>query len=35
MVDTGGDPGHAPGRAVYESAGFEQRPVACYFKEVS
>lgn len=35
MVETGGDPGHAPARAVYESAGFERWPVARYFKEVS
>lgn len=35
MVETGGDPGHAPARAAYESAGFERWPVARYFKELS
>ncbi len=34
MVETGGDPGHAPARAVYEKAGFERWPVARYFKEL-
>jgi GNAT superfamily N-acetyltransferase len=33
MVDTGGDPGHAPARHVYEEAGFVQLPVARYFKK--
>ena len=32
MVETGGDPGHAPARRVYESAGFTRWPVARYFK---
>jgi GNAT superfamily N-acetyltransferase len=32
MVDTGGDPGHAPARHVYEKAGFTLLPVARYFK---
>lgn len=32
MVETGGDPGHAPSRAVYESVGFQRWPVARYFK---
>jgi hypothetical protein len=27
MVETGGDPGHAPARAVYDKAGFVQLPV--------
>jgi ribosomal protein S18 acetylase RimI-like enzyme len=31
MVETGGDPGHAPARAAYESAGFTLFPVARYF----
>lgn len=35
MVETGGDPGHAPARAVYESAGYQRWPVARYFKGVS
>ena len=34
MVETGGDPGHAPSRATYESAGFQRWPVARYFKEL-
>jgi ribosomal protein S18 acetylase RimI-like enzyme len=32
MVETGGDPGHAPARAAYESAGFTAFPVARYFR---
>ena len=32
MVETGGDPGHAPARRTYESAGFRLLPVARYFK---
>ncbi len=35
MVETGGDPGHAPSRAVYEAFGFERWPVARYFKDLS
>lgn len=34
MVETGGDPGHAPARAVYEQAGYRLLPVARYFKAV-
>ena len=34
MVETGGDPGHAPARYTYESSGFEILPVARYFKEL-
>ncbi|MEO1591934.1 MAG: GNAT family N-acetyltransferase [Cyanobacteria bacterium J06632_22] len=34
MVETGGDPGHAPARRAYESAGFELWPVARYFKSL-
>jgi ribosomal protein S18 acetylase RimI-like enzyme len=34
MVETGGDPGHAPARCAYESSGFEILPVARYFKEL-
>jgi GNAT superfamily N-acetyltransferase len=34
MVDTGGDPGHAPARRVYEEAGFVQLPVARYLKKL-
>jgi hypothetical protein len=32
MVETGGDPGHAPARRTYEKAGFSLVPVARYFK---
>jgi hypothetical protein len=32
MAETGGDPGHAPARAVYERAGFTLLPVARYFR---
>ncbi|MEX3010946.1 GNAT family N-acetyltransferase [Hoeflea sp. TYP-13] len=35
MVETGGDPGHQPARAAYESAGYERWPVARYFKKIS
>ncbi|QUD89226.1 GNAT family N-acetyltransferase [Phenylobacterium montanum] len=34
MVETGDDPGHAPSRATYESAGFERWPVARYFRRL-
>jgi ribosomal protein S18 acetylase RimI-like enzyme len=32
MVETGGDPGHAPARRTYERAGFTPLPVARYFQ---
>ncbi len=32
MVETGGDPGHAPARATYARAGFTLFPVARYFR---
>lgn len=32
MVESGGDPGHAPARGTYEKAGFSLLPVARYFK---
>lgn len=32
QVSTGGDPGHAPARAAYESAGYTGLPVVNYFK---
>lgn len=35
MVETGGDPGHAPARALYESAGFTRLHIARYFRELS
>lgn len=34
MVDTGGDPGHAPARRMYEKAGFGLLPIARYFKKL-
>jgi ribosomal protein S18 acetylase RimI-like enzyme len=34
MVETGGDPGHAPARRTYEAAGFRLFPVARYFKKI-
>lgn len=34
MVETGGDPGHAPARRAYEQAGFVLLPVARYFKKL-
>lgn len=33
-IGTGGDPFHAPARALYESLGCRQIPVAVYFKEL-
>ncbi|MBC8090439.1 MAG: GNAT family N-acetyltransferase [Pseudonocardia sp.] len=32
MVETGGDPGHAPARATYERAGFTALPSVRYFR---
>ncbi|MFE9639591.1 GNAT family N-acetyltransferase [Nocardiopsis alba] len=32
LVETGGDPGHAPARAVYEGAGYTGMPVVHYYK---
>lgn len=34
MVETGGDPGHAPARRSYERSGFVQLPIARYFKKL-
>jgi ribosomal protein S18 acetylase RimI-like enzyme len=34
MVDTGGDPGHAPARRIYEKAGFTPLPVVRYFRKL-
>ncbi|AXB42934.1 GNAT family N-acetyltransferase [Amycolatopsis albispora] len=34
MVETGGDPGHAPARRTYERAGFTQLPIARYFRRL-
>ena len=31
MLSTGGDDGHAPARALYESAGFRRLPIAQYW----
>ncbi len=35
MVETGGDPGHAPARRLYESQGFRCWPAARYFKSLT
>jgi ribosomal protein S18 acetylase RimI-like enzyme len=32
VVETGGDPGHAPARALYGEAGFTLLPIARYFR---
>src|SRR5688500_18377143 len=32
VVETGGDPGHAPARAAYEEAGFTLLPISRYFR---
>jgi len=32
VVETGGDPGHAPARALYEEVGFTVLPIARYFR---
>jgi GNAT superfamily N-acetyltransferase len=34
MVETGGDPGHAPARRRYERIGFRELPIARYFKKL-
>lgn len=34
MVETGGDPGHAPARHTYEQQGFRLFPVARYFMKL-
>jgi ribosomal protein S18 acetylase RimI-like enzyme len=34
MVETGGDPGHAPARRTYVQQGFRLFPVARYFKRL-
>ena len=34
MVETGGDPGHAAARRVYERAGYQLLPVARYFRNL-
>lgn len=32
VVETGGDPGHAPARRTYESAEYTLLPIARYFR---
>jgi len=32
LVETGGDPGHAPARALYGDVGFTPLPIARYFR---
>lgn len=34
MVETGGDPGHAPARRLYERCGFREFPTARYFRRL-
>ena len=34
MVETGGEPGHAPARAAYEKAKFRALPLARYFRKL-
>ena len=34
MVETGGDPGHAPARRTYERVGFVRLPISRYFKKL-
>lgn len=34
MVETGGDPGHAPARHTYARAGFTELPVSRYFTKL-
>jgi ribosomal protein S18 acetylase RimI-like enzyme len=34
MVETGGDPGHAAARRMYEKAGYVLLPIARYFKNL-
>jgi ribosomal protein S18 acetylase RimI-like enzyme len=34
MIDTGGDPGHAPARRTYDGMGFRELPFARYFKKL-
>jgi GNAT superfamily N-acetyltransferase len=35
VVETGGDPGHAPARAIYEASGYTALPVVRYLKLLS
>ena len=35
VVETGGDPGHAPARATYEAVGYTLVPIARYFMLLS
>jgi len=35
IVETGGDPGHAPARRSYEKAGYTLLPIARYFKDLT
>ena len=32
VVETGGDPGHAPARGLYDECGFTLLPIARYFQ---
>ena len=35
VIGTGGDPGHAPARAAYESAGFTALPIVRYYRSLA
>ena len=35
IVETGGDPGHAPARRAYEKAGYTGLPIVRYFKDLT
>lgn len=35
VVATGGDPGHAPARALYEAAGFTALPLVRYYRTIT
>jgi GNAT superfamily N-acetyltransferase len=34
LISTGGDPGHAPARQLYERAGYSPLPIVYYFKRL-
>jgi hypothetical protein len=35
VVETGGDPGHAPARELYAATGFTVLPIARYFQPLT
>jgi hypothetical protein len=34
VIGTGGDPGHAPARRLYERSGYRPFPVVQFYKEL-